>query len=322
MATPCISPPKLHREGVSNLLHPRLDNTPREEYSKTCSARHVNCDSAVQCRFAYATWCPVCEEQERSKKIYHGNRRRSKSEGMEVERSKDYYTKATNSETYHHQSGISFVKRRQISRKLLSDERSDNCDYPLVLAKKDQVYSNKLPPDCSFDNKFDNRGKTMKRLCKPCENHFEPNRPYFDPWNHSKNEWDYIRSENEMMPLHERYYYEVELLRNKLHKLRDTPIDSKRVRQLMETDYSNNLVEVEAKRPRDDSQPNYASSSIARKLLPSVPITKNAPCKGALLPRETSVLSSGSATSVSSDSEFNDRYVNFLFFQRYIFRHR
>ncbi|XP_054266333.1 tubulin monoglutamylase TTLL4-like isoform X2 [Macrosteles quadrilineatus] len=302
MATPCISPPKLHRNGISNLLHPRLDTPSKDSFSKSSTARPLQCDGLSQCRFAYATWCPVCKEQEKSKKIYQGSRRRSKSEGMEMDRSKDYYNKATNSETYHYQSGISFVKRRQLSRKLLSDERTDNCEYS-VSAKKEQFdpYFNKTS-ECSYHSKFDGKVKTVsKRVCKPCENHFEPNCPIFDTWNRSHNEWDFPRSESEVMPLHERYYYEVEMLRNKLHKLRETPIDNKRVKHVNETDYSNNLVEVGTKRPRDVSPSIHTSSSAVRKLLPSATTSK-----GPLLPREKSVLSSESVTSYSSDSEYND----------------
>uniref|UniRef100_A0A1B6JU11 Tubulin polyglutamylase TTLL4 n=1 Tax=Homalodisca liturata TaxID=320908 RepID=A0A1B6JU11_9HEMI len=297
-----MATPKLHQPGIPNLTHKRNSMAVAEN---SCSARHVSCNSVEQCRFAYATWCPVCEEQERSNKIHYRGRRRSKSEGMEVERSEDYYTKATSKETYNHKSGISLNKERQLSRKLLRDEKNSE-SYSSCTPNVEDMYVNKrLAVYSPFDDEIDSVGKSVKHRCKPCENHVEPNRVY-DTWNGTKCEWLYPTKENDLMPLHERYYYEVEMLRNKLHKMRESPSEGNHIRQPCKYEQNTSLLEVGSKRPRDVS-PSTHSSSTARKILPAVPPSRNTSHKMALLPREPSCLqSSESVTTFSSDSEFND----------------
>jgi len=311
MATPYISPIKLNENSFPNLIQPRINTTVPESYSKKCLARHVTCNNMMNnCRVAYATWCPVCEDQEQCKQIYRGGRRRSKSEGMDLERNEKCYTKATSNEAYYHHTEGSCTKEYPFTRKQLNYEYEYNSQNYSASAREHQSCINNYLPMHSLSNKQTDMGDNNCRpryLIRPCENHIEPNRDrYYEPrqaWPTTE-KWVCHNNKDELMPIHERYYYEVEVLRKKLHKLRDNPNDWKRSRQSCEAEYNVPSFEVGLKRPRDNS-PSMYSSSATRKLLPTIPPSKSLAYKKALLPKEASVLSSGSATSVSSDSEFN-----------------
>lgn len=222
---------------------------------KGCSARHVNSGSFVQCRFSYATWCPICENEERSKTIglHQVGRRRSKSEGMDIEKSDEYYNKASSSEMFKLKSRLSYPKNHQYSMTNLKS--SDSCDYYSAPQKVHHSHSLVQPVT---DYNVNSDEKIMKPMCKPCENHSEPNRGYYKTWNylekdqyHSSNQ-----KEDKFRPLHERYYNEVEILRNKLHELKDTSTDTTKMKQSYEFSAPNlSSVEVGLKRPRDYSLP-------------------------------------------------------------------
>lgn len=218
---------------------------------KGCSARHVNSESFVQCRFSYATWCPICENEERSKTIHQVRRRRSKSEGMDIEKSDEYYDKASSSEMFKPKSSLSYSKNHQYSMTNLMS--SDSSDYYLAPQKVHHSHSLVQPVT---DYNVNNDEKIIKPMCKPCENHLEPNRGYYKTWNYF--EKDQYHSSNKkgdkFRPLHERYYNEVEILRNKLHELKDTSINTTKMKQPYEFLAPNlSSVEVGLKRPRDYS---------------------------------------------------------------------
>lgn len=255
MATPCISPPKVT---IHQNLQPRTSKTITESQFKSCSARHVDCDNLTKCRFAYASWCPVCEEQEWSKKDYYVSKRRSKSEGMETERSEDYYSKATN-----HHSDVSFTKERQYYRK--EDKYGDRYDS---IVNMEQMNVNKQLPDVrhlSQEYQIDNVTRNKKHVRWPCENHIEPNSVSNSSWSCSNSDRTYPCKGNELIPLHERYYYEVEMLRSKLNRLREYPADGKRGRQASELKQNISCVsESGFKRPRDKSPSAYRPHSTGK----------------------------------------------------------
>lgn len=217
-----------------------------------CSARHVNSESFVQCRFSYATWCPICENEERCKTIHQVRRRRSKSEGMDIEKSDDYYNKASSSEMFKPKSSLSYPKNHQYSMTNLKS--SDSCDY--YLAPQKVHHSHSLVQTVLDSYNVNSDEKIIKPMCKPCENHLEPKRGYYKTWNYF--EKDQYHSPNKkadkFRPLHERYYNEVEILRNKLHELKDSSTDNTKMKQLYEFSAPNlSSVEVGLKRPRDYS---------------------------------------------------------------------
>lgn len=242
MATPCISSPKVVR-------HQHLQQK-TESRLKNCSARHIECENPMKCRFAYASWCPVCEEQGWSKNVFDGSRRRSKSEGMDTERSEDYYVKATK-----HHSDARFNKDRYYRRR--ENKFVDN--YESVMSM-DQVNLDKQLPETCHSTQEHQVDNLVKHVRRPCENHIEPNCVSNSGWNSDRK---YVCKGNEVMPLHDRYYYEVEMLRSKLNRLREYPVDGKRVSELQRNlPY---LTELGFKRPRDKS-PSTHRQQAARKV--------------------------------------------------------
>lgn len=250
-----IPSPKLKEKNSAFTPSRRRANTVIEKNGdacfKGCSARHVNSESFVQCRFSYATWCPICENEERSKTVQKAGRRRSKSEGMDIEKSDEYYKKASSSEMFKPKFSVSYQKNHQYS--MTNFKSSDSCEY--YLAPQKVYHSHSLVQPLDYNVNSDE--KIMKPMCKPCENHLEPNRGYYKTWDcfdedqyHSSNIKD-----DKFRPLHERYYNEVEILRNKLHKLKDTSsTDTTKMKQSYEYLAPNiSPVEVGLKRPRDYS---------------------------------------------------------------------
>ena len=59
-------------------------------------------------------------------------------------------------------------------------------------------------------------------------------------WTYNHGQWVGVENcAQDTPPLHERYYREVEVLRSKLHELRGSPPDGKRIRQVSESDCNN-----------------------------------------------------------------------------------
>lgn len=222
---------------------------------KGCSARHVNSESVMQCRFSYATWCPICENEERSKTRYQVGRRRSKSEGMDIEKSEEYYNKASSAESFKLQAHLGYSKNYQYS---VTTKSSDSCDYYLAPQRVHHRYSRVQPvTDLGLHVNCDK--KITKPMCKPCENHLEPNRGHITPNYYEKGQTQSsYQKVDKFKPLHERYYNEVESLRNKLHKLKDTNTETERSNIKQSHAFlapNHSSVEVGLKRPRENSLP-------------------------------------------------------------------
>lgn len=265
MASNYLTPPKLnqHITDVQKRNHPTSFST-----GKICSTRHVDYDSSPQCRFAYATWCPVCEEEERSKRIENVARRRSKSEGMDIERSDLFHSKSSVTKSMNEKSAVSITRDHQVSRKLLNNQHNFETSAYFGGSKQGEFSSRKHQSSRHLlDHKF-NTDKTMKSVHRPCENHVEPNRLHYETWDRLTGDRMPLYKENPSgPPLHERYYYEVELLRSKINEMRDKSMNEKKCSGFCESEHLPQFsLESGLKRPRDIS-PSAFVSSCSRKVI-------------------------------------------------------
>lgn len=283
--------------------------------STVCTTRHVNVgDSVGKCRFSYATWCPACEEHEKVPKFVVG-RRRCKSEGMEGERIEDYYYRMKqdtfkNSHYNGRETHTNYYRDVNARIPLSNVDRFDHLRRSPV-----KVYSYKEEEtnpflSCAPDRRNDNPTNKCRQWLNCCgSDTVKDRKTCCRSWTYNHGQWVGVENcAQATPPLHERYYREVEVLRSKLHELRGSPPDGKRIRQISESD-CNSLygTETGTKRARDVSP--TATSTTNRKILPSVPpvpIHSSSVANGSAINAQTDIHGSASSTSLSSDSDFND----------------
>uniref|UniRef100_A0A1B6DER8 Tubulin polyglutamylase TTLL4 n=1 Tax=Clastoptera arizonana TaxID=38151 RepID=A0A1B6DER8_9HEMI len=269
MSIPYIAP-KMPLNGNPNHGYELLKNTSNSENFNNCSTRHNQDSHSLNCRFSYTTWCPACEHHDINQSHY-GGRRRCKSEGMDMDRSDGYYYKVTQQPDKHNNQVDGYNKQSLGNTCCRSNTVNISEPYPKHTEIRNENISDNCRPRLNGE-KVNPDGHCFLKINKPLQ---------------SMNEW---------------YYNEMEPIRNKIHDYPDSPPDGKRLRQNSESDY-NNLCDV--KRPRDNSP--IVNGTTPRKILPSVPPTiKPSVTKAALVPRQVNIPSSESATSISSDSEYND----------------
>lgn len=228
MSTPYVVP-KVTLNGNSNHEYEHLRNSSISEAMYNNYSTHHNIDShTLNCRFAYSTWCPVCDSEEGIKQAQYGGRRRCKSEGMDVDRSDEYYYKLSQQRK---QSDNCYNRINIVDGHIKQSPNKTYCRPNYV--KVSEPYTKH--PEIRNEN-MSNNSRPWLNLCenKVSDRHL----------------CQRTELAKEVPSLHERYYSEVEVLRNKLHEYQENPSDGKRLRQNSESD-CNSVYDV--KRPRDNS---------------------------------------------------------------------
>lgn len=181
---------------------------------------------------------------------------------MELERSDLFYSKSSITTSMNEKSAVSFTRDHQVSRKLLNNQHNFETSAYFNVTKQGEFSSRKHPSSRhQFDHKFTPEKSMMKSVHRPCENHVEHNRLYYETWDRLTSDRIPHHKESPLgAPLHERYYYEVELLRSKINEMKEKSINESKSSGFYESDHLPQFsLESGLKRPRDISPSAFVS---------------------------------------------------------------